>query len=161
MSDTLTLPVAGREYVISQPPARVGLAQSAAFTIAMTRRANVEREKSGKDPIEPPARAVQQYQARYGNDEHDMDVDSLGADVYEAMLDEITLPELKQAAQAAHLWIAIGGERGTKVALAWLGIDVEDDDAGPKASTTTGEGSTTPPPGSTSGTTSPTGTSSD
>lgn len=166
MSDTLTLTVGGNPYVIFQPTARIGLAQSAAFTISMVNRTNREREieniarAKGDEPalemVKPPTRAVENFEARYGPGlEHDMDVDALGADLYERMLDEVTLPELKQAAAAAHMWIAIGGERGTKAARSWMGLDTGDDDDAPKASTPTDEANTTPPPDSTSGTTSP------
>ncbi|WP_122262233.1 DUF7426 family protein [Ornithinimicrobium cerasi] len=141
MSDTFDLPVAGRTYTIASPPARVGLAQAAAFTIAAAKRKGTP----------PPPYAVDRYTARYGTGQHEMDQDALG-DAWEAMQDDLTLPDLKRAAAAAHIWIVTGSERA---ALAVLGLDLEEGGSGPKASTTTDEAPTTPPPASTSGTTSP------
>lgn len=128
MSDTLTLSVAGHEYVIPQPSARVGLAQVASFTIAMCRRAKTD----------PPAYAVERFQARYGSAEHDMDQDALGP-AWEEMQDELTLPQVKRAAMAAHVWIATGSERAARAML-------DDDGSGgddPKAGTTTAAAPTT------------------
>ncbi|WP_130012137.1 DUF7426 family protein [Serinicoccus sediminis] len=150
MSNTLTLPVAGREYVIPQPPARVGLAQVAAFTISRCRRQN----------IDPPAYAVERWQARYGTREHDMDEDALGPVAWERMQDELTMVDLKRAAAAAHIWIATGSERAALLILdptRYLEQDGGEDEA-PKASTSADAASTTPTPDSTSGTRSPSST---
>lgn len=135
MTDTLILSVAGHDYVIPQPPARVGLAQSAAFTIASCRRREVE----------PPEYAVARFEDRYGQGLHEMDEDALGPDVWDRAQDELTLPDVKRAAMAAHIWIVTGSERA---ALAVLNPEQADDtvegDGDPKASTTADEESSTP-----------------
>lgn len=133
---SLTLTVAGRDIVVGPPSARIGRAQIAAFTISMARRKKEE----------PPAAAVDLYEARYGSNEHDFERDALGADLCEQLLDELTLEQYVAVAAGAHLWIATGSQKAAQHVVDTL-LEVPDDTEGgsqadPKGGTS-GAGATT------------------
>lgn len=136
---TLNLEVAGRTYEVPQPPARVGLALQASWTVAHARRAK-------KDP---PAYAVERM-ARYDNNETEIDEDSLGPVWGQMVADDVNIRDLRRAALAAYAWICTGSE---DAAQKILHPERDGGGKGPKASTTTDADDTTPPPDSTSGTT--------
>lgn len=145
MTDTLTLPVAGKDYTIPSPPARVGLALQASFVIAQARRQG----------IDAPPYAVERA-ARYDDMTSTLDEDSLGP-AWDAMIeDDVPVAALRRAARAAYTWIVTGNE---SVAHAINGENEQPaegvGDTDPKAgSTGTGGAGTTRKRGSTSGTTS-------
>lgn len=139
MGDFLELPVAGRTYTVPQPPAKVGLALQASWTVTHARRA-------GKTP---PPFAVDRM-ARYDNGESEMEQDALGPVWDELIAADVTVRDLRRAGLAAYVWICTGSETN---ALAVL-TGGTGDEGGPKVSTTTDEADTTQQPASTSGTTS-------
>lgn len=144
MTDTLTLRVAGHDYTIPSPPARVGLAMQAARTISLARASD--------RPV--PTYAVERA-ARYEDLAHSLDEDALGP-AWGQMIDaDVPTTALKRAALAAFLWVSAGISAEQAQAVADRGVDGLTDGGDPKASTSTGEDATTPTPDSTSGTTSP------
>lgn len=142
MSSHLTLTVDGRDYVVPSPPARIGLALQASYTIAQARRLKVD----------PPAYALARA-SLYDDLTSSLDEDALGP-AWDEMVDaDVSLADLRRASQAAYVWIVTGSESAAHAIMS--GGAVEDGGSGPKVSTTTDGEPTTPPPDSMSGTTSP------
>lgn len=116
---SLDLVVAGRTYTVPQPPARVGLALQASWTVAHAR-------KSGR-PV--PPYAVERM-ARYDNHEADMYEESLGPVWGQMIAADVTIAQLNLAGLAAYVWICTGS---TAKAQMVLDPDAAGDDDGPKA----------------------------
>ncbi len=139
MSETLQLVVAGSTYTVPQPPARIGLALQASWTVTHAKRA-------GKTP----APYAVDRMARYDNGESEIEQDSLGHVWDQMIAADMTVNELRRAGLAAYVWICTGSETNAQAVLA----GGQGGGDGPKASTTTGAASMTKSPASTSGTTS-------
>lgn len=139
MSSSLTLTVGGRDYEFASPPMRVGVAIQAYQAIALAR--------SKGEPA--PEKALARVAALYGDPSSSIEEDALGATYDQMLADDVTVEDYKRAAQAVIRWIATGDADQARALMAG-----EDVNAGPKASTTTGEDGTTRKPASTSGTTS-------
>ena len=141
MTSSLVLHVAGKDYSIPSPPARVGLALQASYAITQAKR-------QGQPP---PPYAVERA-ARYDDMTTAMDEDCLGPAWEQMIADDVPLDDLRRASAAAYTWVVTGSERAARIVM---GEDVgEEVGSGPKASTTTGEDGTTRKRSSTSGTTS-------